>query len=87
VSGDPPSCGTPACGATPQAEHRCPLCGGPNGCAPAVAGRFDVACWCTEVRFSPEALARVPAEQRGRACLCRRCAEGSAIKTEAGAAP
>jgi hypothetical protein len=81
---DASSCASSA-GATPLAEPRCPLCGGPNGCAPAEVGRFDVACWCTEVRFSPDVLARIPAEQRGRACLCQRCAEGAA--TEVATAP
>ena len=50
---------------TPLPAHRCPLCGGPNGCAAAAAGRFDVPCWCAEVRFTrrdgtpPHALQRV----------------------------
>jgi hypothetical protein len=63
---------------TPLAEHRCPLCGGPNGCAAAAAGRFDVPCWCAEVRFEPKLLQQVPAERRGRACICRACAEAAA---------
>ncbi|MEX8518918.1 MAG: cysteine-rich CWC family protein [Leptothrix sp. (in: b-proteobacteria)] len=66
----------PTSGAQPLAAHRCPLCGGPNGCAPAQAGRFDVACWCTTTRIPAEVLARIPAEQRGLACVCQRCASG-----------
>lgn len=58
----------------PLANHRCPLCGGPNGCAPAACGRFDVACWCTELRIPSATLARVPEGQRGLACLCAACA-------------
>jgi Cysteine-rich CWC len=52
----------------------CPLCGGPNGCAPAVSGSFDSPCWCTTVRIPAEVLARVPVAQRGLACICRACA-------------
>jgi len=58
----------------PLARAACPLCGGPNGCAVAAAGRFDVACWCRDVCFSAELLARVPPVHRGSACICRRCA-------------
>ena len=53
----------------------CPLCGRPNACGAAAEGRFDVACWCTTVRFPPELLARVPAGSRGQACICRACVE------------
>ncbi|MBL8340240.1 MAG: cysteine-rich CWC family protein [Rubrivivax sp.] len=61
--------------AAPRAEHRCPLCGEPNGCVPAATGTFGGGpCWCREVVFSGEVLARVPEAARGRACLCRRCA-------------
>lgn len=60
--------------ATPAANHQCPLCGGPNACAPAQCGRYDVACWCTSARFPPELLARVPEAQRGLACICAGCA-------------
>ena len=43
----------------------CPLCGGPNACAPAACGRFDVKCWCTDAKIDPAALARVPGPLRG----------------------
>lgn len=56
-------------------EPVCPLCGGPNGCVPARSGSFAEPCWCTQVAFPPELLAKVPAEKAGRACICRRCAE------------
>jgi len=65
----------------PIAAPRCPLCGDANECAPARAGRFDVACWCAALprdAVSAEALAQVPAAQRGRACLCRACLTGKA---------
>ena len=56
------------------ANLTCPLCGGPNECGPAKCGNFDNACWCTNVSFSRDALARVPDELRNKACLCRQCA-------------
>jgi hypothetical protein len=70
--------------AAPQASRRmqplpneiCPLCGGPNGCIPAAGGSFDMPCWCAGVTVDPAALARVPEDARGRACLCRACATG-----------
>ncbi|EYC52438.1 hypothetical protein AZ34_16170 [Hylemonella gracilis str. Niagara R] len=58
----------------PLPNLTCPLCGGANQCAPARAGTFDLPCWCRTTPVSAEALARVPAELRGRACLCPRCA-------------
>ncbi len=58
----------------PNPESRCPLCGQPNGCVPARTGRFDQPCWCTELTFRPEVLARVPADLQRKACLCRVCA-------------
>lgn len=59
----------------PLPAHSCPLCGGPNGCAAAAQGTFDTPCWCTQARFSAELLARVPPADRGRACICSRCAQ------------
>jgi len=55
----------------------CPLCGRANDCAAVRLGRHDVACWCGNVQFDPAALARVPAEQRNKACLCQACATGT----------
>lgn len=70
---------------TPLPATDCPLCGGPNGCAPAVSGSFDSPCWCTTVQIPAEVLARVPAAQRGQACICRACAEAGARQTQADA--
>lgn len=56
-----------------QPYHTCPLCGGPNACAPASTGNLETVCWCREVTVSREQLARVPTAQRGNACLCVRC--------------
>ena len=64
--------------ATPLPNLRCPLCGGPNGCAPAACGRFEVDCWCRAVRIEAAVLARVPEAARGLECLCRACATGAA---------
>lgn len=61
---------------SPLKNLRCPLCGGDNHCAPAQAGHFDVACWCRDATISREALARIPADQVRRACICPRCATG-----------
>jgi hypothetical protein len=60
----------------PLPNTRCPLCGGSNQCQPAMTGSFEGDCWCRTAPVSPEALARVPPEQRGLACLCPRCAQG-----------
>ena len=62
----------------PLQNPSCPLCGGPNGCAPAACGRFDVDCWCSRTRIPAEVLARIPADQRMKACVCARCAAGGA---------
>ncbi len=64
---------------TPLPATACPLCGGPNGCAPAVSGTFDSPCWCTMVRIPAEVLARIPVAQRGLACVCRTCAEAGGV--------
>ena len=56
---------------------RCPLCGGPNGCAvmqpPASCGGGQ-ACWCAQASFAPALLERVPPAARRKACICARCA-------------
>ena len=60
---------------TPLPNFRCPLCGEENDCAAARTGSFDAPCWCRAVVISPDTLACVPAAQRNRACVCKRCAE------------
>jgi hypothetical protein len=60
----------------PLPNVTCPLCGGPNGCAAAATGSFDTPCWCASVTIDPDALARVPTEERNQSCLCRACATG-----------
>jgi hypothetical protein len=68
----------------PQPEidpARCPLCGQPNACA-AVArqasGQPQPPCWCEGARIDPAALAALPPQAMGRACLCPACAAGAA---------
>jgi hypothetical protein len=68
----PPATAMPA--QEPLREPTCPLCGGANGCVPAATGRFDQTCWCTKAVIDREALARLRAAAKGRACLCARCA-------------
>lgn len=56
---------------------RCPLCGGPNGCAresEKATGQPQPPCWCTQVVFSRELLAQVPVAAQRRACICQACA-------------
>lgn len=60
--------------AAPLDAPRCPLCGQPNACAPAASGSFESTCWCTELALPADLFARLPAEARGTACICRACA-------------
>jgi len=59
----------------PAPRTRCPLCGGPNACAPAASGTFETPCWCADARFAPALLAALP---RGgeAACVCAACVRG-----------
>jgi len=57
----------------PLPAHHCPLCGQPNQCAPARAGTFEVACWCSALRVDPAILRQDGAVQERLACLCQRC--------------
>lgn len=59
-------------------QPTCVLCGGPNACAAAACGRLDVGCWCRSASFAPALLARIPAPQRGVACVCATCAAAAA---------
>jgi hypothetical protein len=56
------------CGRDPA---RCPVCGDANACGVA-AGSSD--CWCFGAAIPDAALAAVPPEARGEACICRACA-------------
>jgi len=64
---------------SPVAAATCPLCGQANDCAmerERATGVPQGACWCMQVDFSAELLARVPEPSRDRACICPRCAAG-----------
>lgn len=55
----------------------CPLCGQPNRCAMEIERETGIpqgACWCVSTVFTPELLARVPAQAQNRACICAACA-------------
>jgi hypothetical protein len=52
---------------------RCPLCGGPNHCRLSAPVPDGGACWCLNTEVPEALLARVPPDQRGRACLCPNC--------------
>lgn len=58
---------------TPQPQV-CPACGQSNQCALANPISATRPCWCFSVQIDPQALERVPADLRNRACLCPRCA-------------
>ncbi|MDE2402232.1 MAG: cysteine-rich CWC family protein [Burkholderiales bacterium] len=62
----------------------CPLCGGPNECAPAACGTLDTPCWCTKAVFNAALLDTLPADQRGRSCICARCAAAASAPATAG---
>jgi hypothetical protein len=53
----------------------CPLCGEPNQCQLSAVGASDRPCWCASMKFPPEVLARVPADQVNKSCICKRCVE------------
>lgn len=55
----------------------CPLCGKRNLCAMEVereTGQKQPPCWCTQVDFSADLLARVPGDRKDLACICQACA-------------
>jgi hypothetical protein len=43
-------------------------------------------CWCAELHFGPDLLARIPQSARGMSCVCAACASAAALK-EPGTAP
>jgi hypothetical protein len=66
--------------AAPIDPSRCPLCGRSNDCAMAAA-RTGEPCWCTRVTVTAVMLKQVPADLRGRACLCAACIARLAANT------
>jgi len=62
--------------ARPSADSdpaRCPLCGKANDCRLCTVGDYKVPCWCEAAQIPTELVARVPANARNRACICRSC--------------
>jgi len=51
----------------------CPLCGQPNECQLCTTAAYKGPCWCAAADIPDELLARVPAELRNKACICRGC--------------
>lgn len=65
---------------------RCPLCGQPNRCAMELERETGVKqgpCWCVSAVFTPELLARVPADAQVAACVCAACAAAAAALDKA----
>ncbi|NQD93375.1 cysteine-rich CWC family protein [Pseudomonas sp. CrR25] len=58
----------------------CPLCGQRNQCAQVESATPVQQCWCFDAHIARDVLDRLPAEQRNRACLCPRCAQGPSAK-------
>jgi hypothetical protein len=54
-------------------EAHCALCGEANLCAMA-AGLTDEECWCSQIPFAADAFAQLSPSERGRRCICPRCA-------------
>lgn len=66
----------------------CPLCGTANRCAMELereTGLKQPPCWCTQVDFNREVLAAIPADARGKACICQACATTNAAMPDPGA--
>ncbi|MBA3057194.1 MAG: cysteine-rich CWC family protein [Gammaproteobacteria bacterium] len=60
---------------------RCPLCGQSNQCAgqrERMTGIAQPPCWCSQVTFGAQLLARVPEHARHQACICADCAQAGA---------
>jgi len=53
----------------------CPICGQPNGCQHDIAQAGGAKCWCTDLTINLRVFAKIPAEARGQACVCRNCIE------------
>jgi Family of unknown function (DUF5522)/Cysteine-rich CWC len=52
---------------------KCPLCGRPNDCQLCTSATYKGPCWCARVKIPEEFIARIPAESRNQACICRAC--------------
>jgi len=66
---------------TAQWQKTCPVCGDDNTCAVA-AGKDPQSCWCWQTQISAPALDAIPAEAKGRVCLCPACAQQQGESSE-----
>lgn len=55
-------------------NQHCPACGALNQCSLADPRSATQACWCYSAHIDPAVIQALPAELRGKACLCPRCA-------------
>jgi len=51
-------------------DESCPLCGATNEC-----GVHSGDCWCFHTKVPQELRDRIPAELKGKVCICRNCVE------------
>ena len=51
-------------------EKICPLCGEENGCQSG-----EPSCWCYNIEIPDYVLDMVPKDNRGKACICKKCIE------------
>ena len=62
-------------------EKLCAICGQANQCAAVIereTGEKQAPCWCTQIKFSDDLLAKVPADKRLKVCVCVSCAKSHA---------
>ncbi|XOJ00283.1 cysteine-rich CWC family protein [Paenibacillus polymyxa] len=59
----------------------CPLCGEANRCSYA-AGHPHSECWCNRATFPEGVFDRIPPEQRRKSCICQRCLDEYADKSQ-----
>ena len=55
-------------------NQHCPACGALTQCSLADPRSATQACWCYSAHIAPAVIQALPAELRGKACLCPRCA-------------
>ncbi|MFT4925776.1 MAG: hypothetical protein ACI8WB_001871 [Phenylobacterium sp.] len=66
-------------------ESKCPLCGEVNLCAMVaaeIAGKKAETCWCIGADFTPDIIAGVPEQAKGKSCICQRCVTKLALVKE-----
>lgn len=58
----------------PLPHLTCPVCGGPNACAPALGGDFEQRCWCEAISLSPRLVSQIGETGQKTSCICPACA-------------